>query len=90
MPTESNKIEEELNELDILVERFKDGVDRCDISSIATNSRTLRSRVKSLNSNINVMTEKQKDMLADLDIESTKQFERLSKGRCACSMVKNI
>jgi hypothetical protein len=29
-------------------------------------------------------------MLADLDIESTKQFERLSKGRCACSMVKNI
>jgi hypothetical protein len=90
MSTESDKIEEELNELDILVERFKDGVDRCDISSVATNSRSLRLRVKNLNLNRNIMTEKQKDMLVDLDIESTRQFERLSKGRCACSMVKNI
>jgi len=90
MSDESDKIEEELNELDILMERFKDGVDRCDISSISTNSRTLRSRVKSLNSNRNIMTEKQNDTLTDLDIESTRQFERLSKGRCACSMVKNI
>ena len=90
MPNERDKIEEELNELDILVGRFKDGVDRCDISSISTNSRTLRSRVKSLNSNRSTMTEKQKDTLVDLDIESNRQFERLSKGRCACSMVKNI
>ena len=90
MSTESDKIEEELNELDILVERFKDGVNRCDISSVATNSRSLRLRVKNLNLNRNIMTEKQKDMLVDLDIESTRQFERLSKGRCACSIVKNI
>jgi hypothetical protein len=68
MSNESDKIEEELNELDILVERFKDGVDRCDISSIAANSRNLRSRVKSLNSNRNIMTEKQKGVLVDLDI----------------------
>ena len=66
MSTESDKIEEELNELDILVERFKDGVNRCDISSVATNSRSLRLRVKNLNLNRNIMTEKQKDMLVDL------------------------
>lgn len=90
MSIESDKIEEELNELDILFERFKDGVNRCDISSISTNSRNIRLRVKALMSNRNIMTEKQKHTLADLDIESTKQFDRLSKGRCACSMVKNI
>jgi len=90
MPKENNEIEEELNDLDILVERFKDGVNRCDLPSIATNSRNIRSRVKTLNSNRNIMTEKQKDTLLDLDIGSTRQFERLSKGRCTCSMVKNI
>lgn len=90
MSDESDKLEEEFNELDILVERFKDGVDRCDITSIATNSRTLRLRVRTLMSHRNIMTEKQKDTLVNLDIESSTQFDRLSKGRCACSMVKNI
>jgi hypothetical protein len=89
MSSESDKIEEELNELYILVERFKDGVNRCDISSIATNSRTINSRVKILTYN-HVMTEKQKNSLTSLDIESSIQFDRLSKGRCACSMVKNV
>jgi hypothetical protein len=89
MTRESDKIEEELNELDILVERFKDGVNRCDMSTIAINSKTISSRVKNLRSNHNT-TEKQKVVLSSLDIESSTQFDRLHKGRCACSMVKNI
>lgn len=89
MSNESDKIEEELNELYILVERFKEGINRCDISAIAINSRTISSRVKNLRSNHNV-TEKQKDALTNLNIESSRQFDRLYKGRCACSMVKNI
>jgi hypothetical protein len=90
MPNESDKIEEELNELDILVDRFRDGVNRCDISSIATSSKTISSRIKTLRSNLDTMKEKQKSFLTYLDIESSKQFDRLSKGRCACSMVKSI
>jgi len=89
MPNESDKIEEELNELDILVGRFRDGVNRCDISSISTSSKTIGSRIKTLRNRDN-MTEKQKDLLSNLDIESSRQYDRLAKGRCACSMVKSI
>ncbi len=89
MSKESDKIEEELNELDILVDRFRDGVNRCDISSIATSSKTIGSRIKTLRNRDN-MTEKQKDLLTNLDIESSGQYDRLAKGRCACSMVKSI
>ena len=78
-------IEDGLNKLNIVVERFKDGVNMCDMETIIINSRIIDSTIDNIRPNL--LTEKQKGLY---NVESTVHFDRLYKGRCACSPVKNL
>lgn len=82
-------IEDELNKLNIVIEMLKDGINTCDMK-IIINSRATDSIMNNIRPNIKSLTEKQKGLYDDLYTESTIQFDRLYKGRCACSPVKNV
>lgn len=83
-------IEDELYKLNTVVERLKYGVNTCDMKTIIINSRYIDSIMDNLRPNLKSLTDKQKDLHNNLYTESTVQFDKLYKGRCACSPVKNV
>ena len=70
------------------IDALKEGVDKCFIPSIYVHTYKIASIVKSTKP-IN-LTESQKKVFDELDEDTLNQFERLSKGRCSCSISKDI
>lgn len=70
------------------IDRLKTAVDKCYMPSIYVHTYKIASimeKVKPID-----LTENQKKVFNKLDEEAIKQFERISKGRCSCSVSKDI
>lgn len=83
-----NDIDMSFSALKHQIDGLKVAVDRCHIPSIYVHTYKIASIVKSTKP-IN-LTESQKKVFDELDEDTLKQFERLSKGRCSCSISKDI
>lgn len=83
-----NDIDMPFTSLKQQIDRLKAAVDICHIPSVYVHTYKIASIVKSIES-IN-LSESQKKVLNKLDTKTLEQFERLSKGRCSCSVSKDI
>jgi transcriptional regulator of NAD metabolism len=70
------------------IDELKKGVDKCFIPSIYVHTYKIASIVKDIQST--KLTESQKSVMNKLDEQTFKQFERLSTGRCSCTVKKDI
>ena len=70
------------------IDRLKVAVDKCHTPSIYVHTYKIASSVKDIQQMI--LTESQKKVLSKLDEKALKQFERISKGRCSCSVSNDI
>lgn len=83
-----NNIDISLTKLKQQIDRLKIAVDRCNVPSIYVHTYKIASIMESTKS-IN-LTDNQKVIFDNLDNDAVKQFERLSKGRCSCSVSDDI
>ncbi len=83
-----NNIDSSLINLKQQIDRLKIAVDKCHIPSIYVHTYKIASIVESTKS-IN-LTDHQKVIFGNLDNDAIIQFERLSKGRCSCSIADDI
>jgi len=83
-----NDIDMPFTSLKDQINRLKVGIDKCFVPSIYDHTYKIARIMKSIES-MN-LAESQKKVLDKLDTEALKQFERLSKGRCSCSVSKDI
>lgn len=70
------------------IDRLETAVDKCFMPGIYVHTYKIASiieKIKPIN-----LTESQKKVFNKLDEEAIKQFERISKGRCSCSVVNGI
>lgn len=70
------------------IDRLKVAVDKCHTPSIYVHTYKIASIVKDIQQLS--LTESQKKVLSKLDERALKQFERISKGRCSCSVSNDI
>lgn len=83
-----NDIDMSFTSLKQQIDRLKIAVDKCHIPSIYVHTfkiGTIMMIIEPIN-----LTESQKKVLNKLDGDTLKQFERLSKGRCSCSISSDI
>jgi len=83
-----SNIEMPLTTLKQQIDRLKVAVDKCHTPSIYVHTYKIASLVKDIQSMS--LSENQKKVFSKLDEETLKQFERISKGRCSCSVSKDI
>lgn len=83
-----NDIEMPFTSLKRHIDQLKEAVDKCFIPSIYVNTYKIASIVKDIE-RID-KTEAQKKVMIKLDEQTFKQFERLSTGRCSCTVKKDI
>jgi transcriptional regulator of NAD metabolism len=84
-----------MNDIDMLfsslkqqIDKLKIAVDKCHIPSIYVHTYKIASLAKSVE--YMNLSENQKKVVNKLDESALKQFERLSKGRCSCSISRDI
>lgn len=70
------------------IDRLKIAVDKCHIPSIYVHTYKIAALAKSIE--YMNLSESQKKVVKKLDESTLKQFERLSKGRCSCSISQDI
>lgn len=83
-----NDVEMPFTYLKQQIDRLKDAVDKCFVPGIYVHTYKIASileRTKPAN-----LTKSQKKVFDKLDEDVVKQFERISKGRCSCSVSKDI
>lgn len=83
-----NDIDMPFKSLKQQIDRLTIAVDKCHIPSIYVHIfkiGTIMMIIEPIN-----LTESQKKVLNKLDGDTLKQFERLSKGRCSCSISEDI
>ena len=83
-----NDIDIPFSSLKQRIDQLKTAVDKCHIPSIYIHTYKIASLAKSIE--YMKLTESQKKVINKLDESVLKQFERLSKGRCSCSISKDI
>lgn len=83
-----NNIEMPFTSLKDQIDKLKVAVDKCFIPSIYVHTYKIASLAKSIESI--KLTESQKKVVSKLDERTLEQFERLSKGRCSCSVARDI
>ncbi len=83
-----SNIETSFTSLEQQIDRLKVAVDRCHTPGIYVHTYKIASLVKDIQSLS--LSESQKKVLNKLDEETLKQFERISKGRCSCSVSNDI
>ena len=83
-----NDIDISFTSLKHQIDGLKVAVDRCHIPSIYVHTYKIASIMENTKP-IN-LTESQKNVFNKLDEDAIKQFERLSKGRCSCSVYSDI
>jgi len=83
-----SNIEMPLTTLKQQIDRLKVAVDKCHTPSIYVHTYKIASLVKDIQSMS--LSENQKKVFSKLDEETLKQFERISKGRCSCSVSNDI
>jgi len=83
-----SNIEMPLTTLKQQIDRLKVAVDKCHTPSIYVHTYKIASIVKDIQSMS--LSESQKKVFSKLDEETLKQFERISKGRCSCSVSNDI
>lgn len=83
-----NNIETPFAALKQQIDRLKIAVDKCFVPGIYTHTYKIASIVKSIE--LMRLSEGQKTVFSKLDEETLKQFERISKGRCSCSVSNDI
>lgn len=70
------------------IDKLKTAVDKCYMPSVYVHTYKIASIVEKIKP-IN-LTESQKKVFDKLDGDAIKQFERISKGRCSCSVSQDI
>lgn len=70
------------------IDKLKIAVDKCHMPSVYVHTYKIASLVKSIE-HMN-LRESQKNVVKKLDESALKQFERISKGRCSCSISNDI
>ncbi len=70
------------------IDGLKAAVDKCHTPSIYVHTFKIASIVKDIQQMS--LTDSQKKVLSKLDEKALKQFERISKGRCSCSVSNDI
>jgi len=81
-------IDIQLTLLKLQIDRLKEAVDKCHTPSMYVHTYKIAHILEGTNP-IN-LTESQKKVLNELDGNAIKQFERISKGRCSCTVSKDI
>lgn len=83
-----NDIDMPFTSLKQQIDRLREAVDKCHTPSIYVHTFKIASimeKIKSIN-----LAENQKKVVNKLDEAAFKQFERISKGRCSCTVSKDI
>ena len=83
-----NNIEMPFTSLKQQIDRLKVAVDKCFVPSIYVHTYKIASIIENIKP-IN-LTESQKKVFNKLDEDAIKQFERISKGRCSCTVSNDI